>query len=73
MEELKVQFESNFPATTDARTPGPARAGGSCDFTVDGGKVPLDLARVIDLPAIPAADFTTPRRGGPDWSCCPGL
>lgn len=65
MQEFKAKFDRMFPATvttvTQTSTPGPARAGGSCDFTVDDGKLPLDITRVIDLPSIPAADFQTPR------------
>ena len=63
---LKKSFEVRFPAPAPAtQNAGPARVGGMCDFSIDDGRPPLDLSRSIDLPCIPAADFTKPRL---DWS-----
>ena len=67
MLQKKKEFEALVPesarATTQPSTStGPAnRARGSPDFSIDGGKKPLDFQRVIDLPAIPNAEFTEER------------
>lgn len=57
--ELKAKFLIEFPVSSQ---PVPAdgqggRIGGHCDFSVDSGKQPLDVHRVIDLAAVPAADM----------------
>ena len=59
---LKKAFEVRFPAPAPStQNTGPARVGGMCDFSIDNGRLPLDFSRCIDLPCIPAADFTKPR------------
>lgn len=55
MLELKKDFDEKYP---EASQPPPAvgsgRAGGVCDYSVDGGRHPLDCTRVIDLPLVGA-------------------
>ena len=66
MEELKESFVRKFPPaaapspSTSGRG-GRARAGGLCDFSIDGDRQPLDPSRLIDLPQIPADSFTVAR------------
>ncbi|CAK9096397.1 FO synthase subunit 1, partial [Durusdinium trenchii] len=67
MEELKESFVRKFPPaaapspSTSGRG-GRARAGGLCDFSIDGDQQPLDPSRLIDLPQIPADSFTVARK-----------
>ncbi|CAK9066087.1 unnamed protein product [Durusdinium trenchii] len=66
IQDWKKRFDLEHPAplnSGNASQPNaPARAGGHCDFQVDSGRMPLDILRCIELPAIAASDFTSPRR-----------
>ena len=60
--KMKAEFEKDFPQSTvsvgaAAVVGGRRRAGGACDFSVDGGKAPLDTERVLSLPAVGHQDF----------------
>ena len=63
--ELLAKFPGlNAPAasTSRAATAGSgARSEGSCDYTVDDGKRPLDHERMIELQAVPVADMNVQR------------
>ena len=65
IQELKKTFDEKFPHSTQRPPSDPrgARVGGVCDFSIDGGKQPLDISRVIDLLAVPAAEMTVTRHG----------
>ncbi len=60
----RKEFDQLFPA---AQQPAPAsgngRAGGVCDYSIDGGVEPLDVFRLIDLPSSRFAEFSTGRPG----------
>lgn len=70
---MKATFDKTFPeaaraalkasSKTGAGSPGPNRAQGSCDYTVDGGAEPLDPSRVLDLRYQPMAEFTAEKLG----------
>ena len=64
----KEAFLEKFPpvrtTTATSRTSGVQshpRAGGQCDYTLDGANVPLDITRELDLLAVTDADFTVNR------------
>lgn len=65
----KKEFDTAFPASAEnasqaANEPrGVGRAGGFCDFSVDGGARPLDIAREISLPAVTDADMEAVKKG----------
>ena len=65
IEEKKVAFDTEFPYKDPQPQPatggGARRVGGYCDFTIDGGKQPLDTERLLELPAVKDADFTEKR------------
>ena len=67
MEQKKAFLEKYPPVrttTATSRTSGvqsDPRAGGQCDYTLDGGNVPLDTTRELDLLAVTDADFTVNR------------
>ena len=47
---IKEEFNKLFPQSTPTATPGSIpRASGSPDFTIDGGKKPIDVLRDVDL------------------------
>ena len=70
--ELKEEVLKVCPEAAQAET-GPSgvstapRAGGKPDFTIEGGKEPLDVTRDVDLPIISAADFNFSRPGLSSW------
>ena len=60
MMELKSQLEALFPSAARADDPTPSqppRAIGACDYTVNGGKEPLDLHRDVSLAEIAVDDI----------------
>lgn len=64
--KMKEKFEKMFPPTTASETsarttPAPGRAGGQCDFTVDEGREPLDVNRMVELEAVKDEHFTEQR------------
>ena len=68
MAKLKSEFDALVPeaarapaARTETSSGSSSRARGSPDFTIDDGKEPLDVSRVIDLRGIPAVEFTVQR------------
>ncbi|CAE7208396.1 cofG, partial [Symbiodinium sp. KB8] len=67
IKKLKEEFEQICPAATEtsplvASSPAnPSRAQGSPDFSIDNGKKPLDLTRLLDLQTIPNDQFTQTR------------
>ncbi|CAE7224453.1 cofG, partial [Symbiodinium sp. CCMP2592] len=62
--KIKHDFEVLCPAADvappAASSANPARAQGSPDFSVDGGKQPLDVTRLLDLQMIANDDFNEP-------------
>lgn len=73
LNKLKNDFRNEFPQSVSVQQPGVAivhtgRAGGHCDFAVDGGVQPLDVTRLISLQHVSDEDFksTETRPGGPD-------
>ena len=68
--EIEVFFEKfakKFPpapqraAAAAASGAAPPRSGGLCDFSINGGKLPLDPFRVVDLVAVKDDDFQVRR------------
>lgn len=60
----KQEFLQKFPAQPAPRTGTtvrPGRAGGHCDFSIDGGAKPLDITREIQPEQVGEADFTENR------------
>ena len=59
----KCEFDQAFPQasaqTASGRTPTPGRAGGDCDYSVDGGARPLDISRELSLAVVGQSDFET--------------
>ena len=53
--QTKVGTESSRTST------GTSRSSGSPDYSIDGGAVPLDPTRCIELAGVPASDFTSER------------
>lgn len=77
MLELKKRLAEEFPdsveatptqATGTGRTP--RRATGRPDFSIDGGKSPIDYAREVEKEHIPASSFTVERRGISSLQSC---
>jgi hypothetical protein len=69
-EQLEIEaffekFTKMFPPAPQraAAAPGaaPPRSGGLCDFSINGGKLPLDPHRVLDLVAVKDEDFQVRR------------
>ncbi|CAK9072657.1 unnamed protein product, partial [Durusdinium trenchii] len=71
MAAKKAEFDAAFPqSAAETRNPAPGRtsgqpqrAGGLCDFSIDGGLEPLDVQREISLAAVTDADFEAERNG----------
>lgn len=70
--EMKKKLEAEFPNAV-APTPGSnsnsrpgtrARAAGRPDFSIDGGRRPLDFTRLLDKAHVPQSSFTLQRQGG---------
>ena len=65
IEALFEKFTKKFPPAPQraAAAPGaaPPRSGGLCDFSVNGGAMPLDPHRVLDLVAVKDDDFQVRR------------
>ena len=66
VEEMKSLLEADFPSPIQVSSSGRVavavpRAAGKPDFSIEGGKQPVDPLRCIDLEIIPAASFTEPR------------
>lgn len=59
-EKYPVQARSTTTSSQAAAAVHP-RAGGHCDYSLDGGAVPLDTTRELDLLAVKDADFTVNR------------
>ena len=64
----KKAFHEKYPVqarstTTSSQAVGVAhpRAGGQCDYSLDGGTAPLDTTRELDLLAVSDGDFTVNR------------
>ena len=60
----KEEFLQKFPAQAAPRTGTtvrPGRAGGLCDFSIDGGAKPLDVTREIQPEQVGEADFNENR------------
>ena len=72
MVNLKKKLVMQFPEAASApqqaqsqqsRAATRARAAGQPDFTVEGGKVPLDFSRLLDKVSTPASSFSVERPG----------
>ena len=67
LKEMQAEVEALFPPRVAVTGPSGTRqlvnprATGKPDFSIEGGKRPLDVSREVDLPVIPAADFREPR------------
>lgn len=51
------------PSTTSVGPAPVLRAGGRPDYTIEGGKRPLDVNRVVDVAAVKADDFSETKQG----------
>lgn len=65
---VKKEFDEAFPETSrpvKIKNSGttPSRAGGFCDYSVDGGKQPLKTTREIDLKVVSDSDFQAEMEG----------
>lgn len=76
LQELKKEFETMFPTSTRP-TPSPTsqsanapRASGSCDFSIEDGREPLDVHREVSLASIgsDAAEIAEAQRRSFRWS-----
>ena len=70
LEDMRKQFLVMCPEGVEQQSPGratttptPVRSTGRPDFSIDGGKEPLDPLRVVDLAGVPATEFTAERWG----------
>lgn len=57
--EKKAELEASFPPQTRRTSLGSGsrgRAGGVCDFAIDGGTQPLDISREVSLPVVAEGD-----------------
>ena len=69
--ELKAELDIVFPGAAGSQTQAsggrasalPRRAAGRPDYSIEGGLQPVDPAAAVDLPVIPAANFSEPRPG----------
>lgn len=61
--EKQLEFEKAFPTAPVAAnsTSEPGRAGGLCDYSVDGGECPLDPTRELSLSVVTAEQFQESR------------
>lgn len=61
--EYHDKFKESFPETSQPAPADPqgGRVGGLCDYTLDGGKRPLDPDRDIDLPFVTASELPESR------------
>ncbi|CAK9036023.1 unnamed protein product [Durusdinium trenchii] len=68
--DLRQRFKEQFPTASQpsAADGRGGRVGGLCDYSIDGGKEPLDVRRQIDLPAVAVGDMTLARKAGCDGS-----
>lgn len=64
--DLRQRFKEQFPTASQpsAADGRGGRVGGLCDYSIDGGKEPLDVRRQIDLPAVAVGDMTLARLAG---------
>ena len=78
MLELKKAFNDLVPPAEQANTQPAApaqapatqpRAQGSPDYSLGGGKEPLDLTRLVDLCGVPDDEFTEERPGSTHEFC----
>ena len=65
--KMKDALQAKFPSIAQPAPSGRStivapRASGRPDYTIEGGKSPLDPTRCIDLATVAAANFTEPRR-----------
>ena len=64
LSQKKDEFLEKFPAQPAPRagtSTRPGRAGGLCDFSIDGGAKPVDITREIQPEEVGEADFTQNR------------
>lgn len=71
LKELKAEFVRKYPpmevpsSGPNQAVGGTARAGGQCDYSIDGNLEPLNPNREIDLAVVAASDFSpSSRRAG---------
>ena len=61
-EKYPVQARSTTTSSQAVAVAHP-RAGGQCDYSLDGGTAPLDTTRELDLLAVSDGDFTVKQAG----------
>lgn len=60
LNKIRAELEALWPAATApaaTTTPQAVRAGGTCDFSIDGGAQPVDAAREVDMQFVSELDF----------------
>ena len=63
LETKRVAFLEMCPQVKTSSQETTVRSTARPDFTIEGGKQPLDYTRMVDLAGIPAGDFTGERQG----------
>ena len=63
LQEYHEKFKETFPESSQPAPADPqgGRVGGLCDYSIDGGKRPLDPEREIDLPFVTASELPQSR------------
>lgn len=69
--KLKASFELEFGADAAGPMSSPSSSGvhgdrvsGMCDFTIEGGRQPVDVTRSVELPAVALDEFNQKERQG---------